>query len=664
MPLRLVLPLLALLATLAYGLGLQGGFIFDDHANILQNVSVTTEDVSLDALVRSADSGASGPLGRPLAMASFQLNHATCGVRPLCWKLTNLAIHWVNAVLVFVLAGLLLRTPTLAGRVPDSVRASLPLFVAAVWAVHPLNLTSVLYIVQRMTSLSSLFMLAGLCGWLYFRLRLHAGERCAGRLLATLLASLTLALLAKESGVLMLLYVAVLELVLFRAAPSDLDRGRVPMNVWIGVTVLLPALATIAFLLLSPEWLASTYASRSFDLPSRLLTEARALWFYLGLLFLPRYREFGLYHDDFPVSTGLLEPLTTLPAVLGLVTLAVLALWRWRHWPWLALGVGWFLAGHALESTLIGLELVHEHRNYVAGIVPVFAVLGAIGCRLEQARRAGLFRGLAILFISVALLVCVIRSEHWSDPITLALSEAQYHPGSYRARYDLGRTRYGLFVYDGNLQTLEQADADFAEAARLDERNPLPIVARLQAGYAFGGEPDPALLPELRRRLALDGLHVSVSSVIGSLIACHLAEVCRMSEAQLMPVFDTLLDNPALQGAMRAATLQQLAAYQALVLGKPAAALTTMERLLAFNPERLETRLELAKLLATMGEFDRAQAQMDAAVGIVSKQRSPVSRRAGQLQIDEAGRYLEEVLVAVNRGMKARASASNGEETP
>jgi hypothetical protein len=113
------------------------------------------------------------------------------------------------------------------------------------------------------------------------------------------------------------------------------------------------------------QWLWAGYDLRPFSLVERLMSEGRILWFYLGLMVAPRMAAFGLYHDDIAVSTGLFSPWTTLPALLGLAGLAWLA-WRVRKSaPLAAFGIAWFLIGHSLESTVLPLELAHEHRNYL-----------------------------------------------------------------------------------------------------------------------------------------------------------------------------------------------------------------------------------------------------------------------------------------------------------
>jgi hypothetical protein len=159
------LPVLGLLAALlaaamVYLPGADGPFLFDDLPNITRNPMVAMKVWGIEPLVDAFFSSSDASWRRGLARVSFALNHFAAGdFDPRAFKLTNIAIHLLNGVLVFLLAGALLRTPALAGRLGDSGRDWRPfiaLLCAAIWLLHPLQLTSVLYVVQRMTSLGAL----------------------------------------------------------------------------------------------------------------------------------------------------------------------------------------------------------------------------------------------------------------------------------------------------------------------------------------------------------------------------------------------------------------------------------------------------------------------------------------------------------------------------
>ena len=86
---------------------------------------------------------------------------------------------------------------------------------------------------------------------------------------------------------------------------------------------------------------------------------------------MPDLTAMGFYHDDFPISQGLLEPPSTLPAILGILALTLGAVLLRRRNPVVAFGILFFLIGHSMESTIIALELIYEHRNYVPSFGPL-----------------------------------------------------------------------------------------------------------------------------------------------------------------------------------------------------------------------------------------------------------------------------------------------------
>ena len=355
--LHFLILLLVLLATVAvYWPGLSGSFVFDDYGALVYNQGVHITSLSLEELWRGTWSYAhAGPLGRPIAMASFALDHVFHGLNPFYYKLENVLIHLVNGFLVWLLTRRVGRLILISGpaREPD-VLDGLALFVAAVWVLSPLCMTSVLYVVQRMTSLSATFTLLGLLGYLHFRAKGVASRRGAHFILA--LGSLgvftALSVFTKENGILTAGYAWLLEWAVIRPLAPKTRLERSWAWVWQGIPLLL-ALYVIYFLVSHPGWMEQTASSRNFNAMERLQTELRVLVFYLRQIVFPQSHLFGLYHDDIVISRGWLNPATTLWAAMFHVTLIALAVARVRSWPIFALGVTWFYMGHALESSCI-----------------------------------------------------------------------------------------------------------------------------------------------------------------------------------------------------------------------------------------------------------------------------------------------------------------------
>ena len=141
---------LSALTAMLYWPALSGPLLLDDSIVITPLLSAA----QLGHDWRSFLFSDSGPLGRPLAMASFIAN-AQMSLDLRYWKATNLAVHVLNGWLVFALFTQLAR---LAGRQFAGVRV-LALGGMALWLLHPLNVSTVLYSVQRMAQISTLFTL-------------------------------------------------------------------------------------------------------------------------------------------------------------------------------------------------------------------------------------------------------------------------------------------------------------------------------------------------------------------------------------------------------------------------------------------------------------------------------------------------------------------------
>ena len=177
--------ILALVATvLVYAPGLDGPFLFDDHIHITQNQWVKIESLAWPDLIRAWNSSFSAfPANRPLAQLTFGVNHALAGLDPWAFKTINLVIHLVTGVLVFVFSRLVL-SAVFRGRGDPAWHGICAAAVAAVWLLHPLHVSTVLYTVQRMAQLSTLSLLAALSCYFWGRIRIAEGRPGIGWILA------------------------------------------------------------------------------------------------------------------------------------------------------------------------------------------------------------------------------------------------------------------------------------------------------------------------------------------------------------------------------------------------------------------------------------------------------------------------------------------------
>src|SRR5690606_24599767 len=139
-----------------------GPWLFDDSSNLDPIRRWLAGEVGWREVVLE---NTSGPGGRPLSMISFLLSAALGGYTPFVFKLGNLLLHLVNGLLVFAL----FRQMAPRDRALSGFPLTVPLARATLWLLHPLLVSTTLYVVQRMAMLSATFMLLAMLAYLYGR---------------------------------------------------------------------------------------------------------------------------------------------------------------------------------------------------------------------------------------------------------------------------------------------------------------------------------------------------------------------------------------------------------------------------------------------------------------------------------------------------------------
>ena len=591
------------LATALYWPGLSGGYLFDDFPNITDNPDVHVSTLDWRGWRQAALASPSAELRRPLAMLSFAANYYFTGLDPMPMKLTNLGIHLLNGVLLF---GMLLALLGLSNeRRPRPHPASrlrwLALGLACAWLVAPINLSSVLYVVQRMESLAQTFVLAGL--WLYLagRRRMLAGDSWRGVSIAAagLMGGSILGILCKESAVLLPLYAFLIELAILHFAARDGGIGRRLLWSMFGVLLFAPAIIGLAWLL--PRTLSlAAYATRSFTLEQRLLTELRVLVDYAKWTLFPHPASLSFYHDDIPVSLGWLSPPATLGCALLLAGGIAAAIALRRKLPLLALGIGWYFAAHLLTATIIPLELVFEHRNYFASIGLLLAAGGLLEAIPEE---YGLLqRALPLLCLAVFCAVTGLRAQEWSNPIQFAYAEVAIHPTSPRANYELGRTLTIASGYRSDSKLIDPALQAFESTAALPGAGAPPLAALIVVSSHAHREVRPEWWIELTKRLGERAPSSEDIGALTSLADCQRNGACAADAPRLLAAFLAALNHPEADPKL----LATYGAFAANQLGDYTLAADMLREAVKRAPHGFGYRMELANVLVLRGERDAA----------------------------------------------------------
>ena len=432
---RSTLLLLLLLAiVVVYKPGLNGPFVLDDATNIPQT---SIDQLTLESITRVATDNTSGIFGRPIPVATFALNHYFGDGTPYAFKLTNVVIHIFNTILVFILAQLLLKIASKEFRLtPQSKIFASALLISALWALHPYQVSTVLYSVQRMTMLMTSFsILAIIC---YLNARIEYGKNNQYFIFYTVstLVFAILACLSKENGVLTILYIGIAEL-LIRKDKSYFNKTKTENRLSIGFLTLigLGISAGLAYFALNIDSLLSSYTIRDFTLSQRLATEGSVLVQYLKNILMPNISNMNLYWDDFSIIS--FSSATFLKSISILLVLIVIAIMLRNTIPLFTFGIFFYFLSHTLESTFIPLEIAFEHRNYIGTIGIALAVVSIFYHYLKKVDFKTIGSSCAFLALALLSFQTYSRSVEWSDDLVLNSLAVENNPNSERAKLSL-----------------------------------------------------------------------------------------------------------------------------------------------------------------------------------------------------------------------------------
>ncbi|MGH8476029.1 MAG: tetratricopeptide repeat protein [Methylococcales bacterium] len=596
-----------------YRPALNGPFLFDDAPNIVENGALHLSALNWENIAFALDSVQAGPFGRPLAYLSFALNEYFFGPEPYSFKLINLIIHLANGICVFLFVRLLLRAFRLVYRVHlDKQRIQwLALATASLWMLHPLALTSVLYTVQRMNSLAALFSL--LTFIFYFSGRLKQFTKHSGMLPMGLAFGLfaPLAVLSKENAVLIPGFLLVGDWILLRFKSPSRSGRWIVCGLLYGTVLFLALIVSLREFLLNS--LIASYALKPFTLTEHVLTESRVLWFYLKLVFIPHPADFGLYHDDIPLSRGFFQPITTLLSVAGLILLAGVAFWIREKAPIVSFGVLFFLLGHSIESSLFPLEIAHEHRNYLPMMGLIF-MLAYYGLRLHWMHHAGhvVFAGL-ILLAGLFSASSMNLASDWKDIGSLSMSLVEHHPDSARSNYEAGRVLSTIIEEDPKAPRVEQyyqwARHFFTRSCESDEFNPGGLFGRIYLDALLDRGTDEGTATRLMRRLSEYPLVPTTAMSFTTLQRCYERGRCHLETKLLMRLYEAALNNPQASGIIRSSLSNELAILN-LEQQDVNSAVGLFRQAIALNPSQTRLRFNLVRVLLSTGQLEEAHTEL------------------------------------------------------
>jgi len=392
--------LIAISTFLVYSNTFYAGFHFDDTPHIVENYSIRKLSNWSD-IIRGQ---------RGVAMLSFAINYAMGGLNVIGYHIANLVIHITNGILVYFLIFLTLdRINSYKG-----IAKKIAVYTALLFAVHPIQTQAVTYIVQRMETLASMFMLIGLLLFIKGAETSKTASRVFLYIAAA--ASYLLGFYSKEIAITLPaiiilydycflsegnlkklfsrwpIYGVLLVILFFLAAPTFTGLQETPGEVASGGPVSGGPASSVP---LSRETPTAGFGVQSITPKEYLFTQFNVLIYYITLLFAPVNQNLDY---DFPLSKGLFEipqvkegtvlnypippPFVSLIILLAIIGFALYLLIKnppplekekkvgiLHHGRLIAFSILWFFIILSPTSSFVPIiDVVFEHRLYLASV--------------------------------------------------------------------------------------------------------------------------------------------------------------------------------------------------------------------------------------------------------------------------------------------------------
>ncbi len=636
----------------------------NDFVNYDDDLYITSRQPVRDGLglegLRWAFTSFQGANWFPLTRLSWMADATLYGLDPRGFHATSLALHAIDALVLF--AALSAMTGALWR----------PALVAALFALHPLQVEPVAWASARKDVLSALFFLLA---WWSWALRLGASGRRRALLGLATCGAFALGLLAKQMLVTLPFVLLLFDVWPFaRLGPSADGRSADLRSALVEKLPLFAlALAGAALAFLAQQAGGTVQSLERIAVGPRLANAAVSYASYLVQALVPTRLAVFYPHPGVDLAPARIAASLALLAALGLLA------WRcWPRRPYVAVGVALFVG---MLVPVIGLVQIGQSARAdrymylpIIGLaLPVAWGLGEIASRGPLARR--LSAALAAAGLLLLALTTHAQVRVWRDSESLFRHALRVTEGNHVAHLNLGLA----LLHDDRLQ---EARPHLEAARRLAPASPLAlgILGELRLREADWAGAEELLRAALRRgrrdaarwRLGLGRalfergeLEASVESTRASLSArpylapAHaqlglaLAGLGRLEEAiasyrralELDPELAEVHANLGIALAER---------------GDVAGAIAAFERALALDSGLATVHGHLGEALARQGELPAALRRLDTALRLApdSAELHLLRARLHESRGDEA-RAIADYRAAVERGAAAPAVLNN-----
>lgn len=415
---------------------------------------------------------------RYVAFLTFALNYRLHGLDVFGYHLVNVSLHLMNALLVYALVALTLRTPLLESSSLNEKRFRLALFSALIFVAHPVLTEAVTWIWQRVAVLVATFYLASVIAYVRARLEKDKGWKKYALYGISLFCSV-LAMKTKQNAFTLPVMITLYEFTFFSGDIVPRLKRLIPF----AITLLIIPYTYFIEMGFSPSQATrgiGTAAQIDISRWDYVLTQFSTLVTYIRVLLvpvnLPVYHAFSVNHSFFDAKV--LLSFSLLAILLGTSVFLLLRRDRQCELALIAFGIIWFFTAHLVESGLIPLNVViAKHRNYLPSVGFFIAIVSAVSLLTDRIKNTRVLQALSFLIVFILAVSCYARNAVWGTAVTLGEDVVKNAPDNSEAHLILGR------AYKRE-NRLAEAQREFEESFRLDaEKN------SQSSGSVTGGMP-------------------------------------------------------------------------------------------------------------------------------------------------------------------------------
>ena len=600
-----IITLSCCLTACLYFPGLNGSFHFDDYPNIVNNLRLHLDSLHPIAIWESTWSGITGNLKRPISVLSFSLNTYFTGLNPGPMKITNLLIHLLCGLGITILSKQLIQF--WFDKNETTKVNIISLTIGAVWLVHPIQLTSVLYIVQRMTSLASLLTIFSIIAYCTVRTKMLSSN-CKWYYFSPTVVLAILSILSKEIGVLIPLFLLCIEIFVYKFNCYSEKDTKILYTLYF-IVLVIPATILLSYLAIQPEKILK-YSLREFTLLERLLTETRVVVEYLKTIVSPNIFELGLLKDNIEISKSVLQPTSTLFSIILLLVLIIIPIFTYKKYPYIGFGIVWFLFGHSLESTIFPLELRFEHRNYLPSFGIIFTAIVTLHIFFSRGNKLKYAYVLFSLWLIALSTVTFMRASQWKNEYTLALYDVRRQPNSYRANLIMGSVYQSVYARTKETEIKDELYKEginyFQIAEDLQPETITPLLARSIFTCEHLKQIPKQDLQQIKLKIKSSALGPEPQNAITLFSKNVINGKCNITQMDFLQILYAALLNHRLKGKHKAQVLANLSGYFGTVVRDIDTAIKLLKEAVAETSVNMAYKIELSKLMLINGDYQSA----------------------------------------------------------